>query len=207
MRSLADNIYNFHWIVRGEAARSSQAYAGFLAPFLRRHRIRSVINLRGQNPQFAWWRYEKEICTRLNVEHINVRVNSRTLPARELLIDLLSAFDTSKRPILIKCSGGQDRTSFAAALYIIHRNGWSAYAQAIDQFRGWPYLHWPKRNQRWAKLFLAYAKNQAEAQSLHHWLQHAYTPEHFMAWLDNEGASDSFRNLPGQPPRIRGSGC
>src|SRR5208337_3323327 len=122
MRSLGDVLYNFHWIVPEEAARSAQAYAGFLAPFLRGHQIRSVINLRGQNPHFAWWRYEKKVCSRLNVEHFDFCVNSRTLPARRLLIDLLDAFDASKKPFLIKCSGGQDRTSFAAAFFIIHRN-------------------------------------------------------------------------------------
>lgn len=203
MRSVADILYNFHWIVPGEAARSAQAYAGFLAPFLRRHRIRAVLNLRGQNPGFSWWRYEKRVCGRLNVEHFDISVNSRTLPARQTLLDLLDAFDASNRPFLIKCSGGQDRTSFAAALYIVHRHGWDAYAQALNQFAGWPYLHWPKRMQRWAKLFLVFAKGRAQGQSLRRWVQDEYTPESFMTWLDSVGAPNSFRNLPGEQPRIR----
>ena len=37
----------------------------------------------------------------------------------------LAAFDQAPRPFMLKCSGGQDRTSFAAALYLIHRGGWS----------------------------------------------------------------------------------
>lgn len=202
MRSPADVLYNFHWVMPGEAARSAQAYAGFLAPFLRGRGIQSVINLRGSNPDFWWWRYESEVCERLGVSRFDVSVNSRTLPARQTLLDLLDAFDKSKRPLLIKCSGGQDRTSFAAAIYIVDRLGWSAEAQAQGQFAGWPYLHWPKRLQRWARHFLPYAREESQGRPLRQWIADSYTPEGFMAWLDARGLEDSFRNLPGQLARI-----
>jgi hypothetical protein len=205
MRSVADVLYNFHWVLRGEAARSAQAYAGFLGPFLRGRGIRTVINLRGPNPEFAWWRYENETCGRLGIARFDVRVNSRTLPARQTLLDLLDIFDKAERPFLIKCSGGQDRTSFAAALYIVDRHGWSAEAQAQEQFAAWPYLHWPKRNQRWARQFLLYARGEAQGRPLRQWIADSYTPEGFMAWLDARGLQDSFRNLPGQHARILGS--
>ena len=45
MRGFGDILYNFHWIVPGEAA-ALQNYAGFLGPFLRGFGIRSLINLR-----------------------------------------------------------------------------------------------------------------------------------------------------------------
>jgi hypothetical protein len=118
------------------------------------------------------------------------------------LLDLLDAFDKSKRPLLIKCSGGQDRTSFAASIYIVDRFGWSAEAQAQEQFAGWPYLHLPKRHQRWARLFLPYARSGAQGRPLRQWIADDYTPEGFMAWLDARGLADSFRNLPGQHARI-----
>jgi hypothetical protein len=157
--------------------------------------------LRGHNPGTSWWRYEKTVCDQLGIEHYDLRVNSRALPSRELLIGLLDAFDASKKPFLIKCSGGQDRTSLASALYIIHLNGWNSMAHALDQFASWPYLHWPRRQQQWLKLFLPYAKEQAQGQSLHQWIVSRYAPEEYMAWLDAKGMHDSFRNLPGEPPR------
>jgi len=202
MRSLAEVLYNFHWVVPGEASRSAQAYAGFLGPFLRGRGIRSVINLRGPNPDFGWWRSEKKTCERLGIAHFDVRVNSRTLPARRTLLDLFGAVDKSQRPFLIKCSGGQDRTSFASSLYIVDRFGWSAAAQAQQQFAGWPYLHMPKRHQRWARLFLTYAREKAGDLPIRQWIAADYTPEDFMAWLDARGMEDSFRNLPGQHARI-----
>ena len=68
------------------------------------------------------------------------------------------SFDTAPKPFLLKCSGGQDRTSFAAALYLIHRDGWSAMDAALAQFARFPYLHFPKTQQRWLKLFPDFAR-------------------------------------------------
>ena len=201
MRSPIEVIYNFHWVTKHEVARSAQAYAGMLGPFLRRHQIRSVVNLRGHNQRFGWWRYESRVCERLHIEHHNLKFNSRTLPSRELLIAMLHAFDVSQKPALIKCSGGQDRTSFAAALYLIHRDGWNALACALQQFAKWPYLHFPKPQQKWLRMFLPYAEQQSGGQPIGRWIAEDYTPEDFMAWLDNRGHSESFRNLPGRPPR------
>jgi protein tyrosine/serine phosphatase len=166
MRSPAEVLYNFHWIVPLEAARSSQAYAGFLGPFLRVHGIRAMINFRGPNPTWRWWRYEKRVCARLGIEHHDVMLSSKNLLTRGMLVTMLNAFDHAARPFLMKCSGGQDRTSFAAALYLLHVRGWDAFAEAIRQLSSWPYLHWPRQNQRWLKLFLFFARDDAGSKSI-----------------------------------------
>jgi protein tyrosine/serine phosphatase len=205
MRSLADILYNFHWIAPGEAARSAQAYAGFLGPFLEGRDIKSVVNLRGPNAKFGWWRYEKRICERLGVAHFDVMLNSRRLPTKQMLLNLLAAFDTAPAPLLLKCSGGQDRSSFAAALYIVHRKGWDAFDEALAQFAAWPYLHRPKRQQRWLKPFLTFARDTAKGAPLSIWLRDDYTPETLKAWLEARGLSDSFRGLydkPGTAPGV-----
>jgi protein tyrosine/serine phosphatase len=193
MRSLGDVFYNFHWIEPGELARSAQAYLGFLGPFLKRHRIRSVINLRGANPHFWWWRYEKSVCKRLGIAHVDIPLNSRNLPSRQMLLNILEAVDTAERPTMIKCSGGQDRTSFAVALYIVHRHGWDHTATAVEQFSTWPYLHLPKQQQRWLKLFLQYAREHSGGKSLSEWVRQDYAPEGLREWLISIGMPDAFR--------------
>jgi hypothetical protein len=50
------------------------------------------------------------------------------------------------------------RTSFAAALYLLHTRGWQARSEAEAQFAPWPYLHLPKRHQRWLKVFLEFVE-------------------------------------------------
>jgi hypothetical protein len=199
MRGPGDVLYNFHWIVPGEAARSAQAYAGWLAPFLTRHGIKSLINLRGPNPTFGWWRYEKKVCETLNVEHIDVMLDSRHLPWRSMLANLFDAFDRAPRPFLIKCSGGQDRTSFAAALYLIHRDGWSALDAAEAQFARFPYLHFPKTHQRWLRPFLSFANTESAGRPLADWVRESYDPVRLKTWLETNGYVGSFKGVFEKP--------
>lgn len=205
MRPPADILYNFHWVVPGRAARAAQAYAGFLGAFLRKHGVASVVNLRGPNPHWRWWRYEKRVCARLGVAHADVMLSSRRLPTKQMLINLIAAFDAASQPMLLKCSGGQDRTSFAAALYLLHTKGWGAYDEALSQFARWPYLHLPKPHQRWLKQFVEFARDQAAGRSLGVWIAESYTPEALKAWLETRGMGDAFRGLydkPGTAPGI-----
>ena len=58
MRSAGDILYNFHWVVPGDAARAAQAWAGGLKSFLRKRGIRAIINLRGRNDDLSWWKNE-----------------------------------------------------------------------------------------------------------------------------------------------------
>jgi protein tyrosine/serine phosphatase len=196
---ILDLPYNFHWVEPREAARSAQAYAGFLRPFLQAHGIRGVINLRGSNPGHLWWRYETRICARAGIVHCDVKLNSRQLPAQATLVSLIDAFDAMPRPFLLKCSGGQDRTSLAAALYLLHRNGWQELAKAEMQFARWPYLHLPHKNQRWLRLFPQFANEQACRTSLRDWLATTYSARSFRDWLERGGEGASFRGLYGVP--------
>jgi hypothetical protein len=195
MCAALDLLYNFHWVVRDETARSSQAYLGFLRALLRKHGITGVINLRGAKPGWRWWNYETRVCAELGVAHRDVRFNSRRLPSRAILLDMLDAFDAAPRPLLVKCSGGQDRTSFASALYILHKRGWSARDEAEAQFARWPYLHFPRRQQRWLRAFLPFAKERSGGRSLREWIAQDYAPEQLKTWLESRGLGDAFRGI------------
>jgi len=199
MRAPLDILYNFYWVVPGEIARSSQAYIGFLRKFLAAHRIKGVVNLRGSKPGWRWWNYETRVCAELGVTHRDVRFNSRRLPSRALLLDMLDAFEAAPRPFLVKCSGGQDRTSFASALYLLHAQGWSAREGAAAQFAPWPYLHFPKRQQRWLRRFLIFAEEGSGGGRLRDWIARTYTPEDFRAWLESRGLGDAFSGIHATP--------
>jgi hypothetical protein len=102
---------------------------------------------------------------------------------------------------MLKCSGGQDRTSFAAALYLIHRDGWQSMATAQAQFARFPYLHFPKTHQRWLRPFLDFAQEDARGQALAAWIAQGYTPERLQAWLDAHGLADSYAAIFTAPTR------
>jgi hypothetical protein len=205
MRSPAEILYNFHWVMPGEAARGARAYAGFLGPFLGARGVRAVINLRGPNEKYLWWRREKRVCAGRGIAHFDCMLNSRRLPTRQMLVNFLAAFDRAKTPLLLKCSGGQDRSSFASALLIIHRKGWGALDEANAQFAAWPYLHRPKKHQRWLKHFLEFARAESHARPLAQWIAEDYTPQMLKTWLDTRGLRDSYRghyDKPGTAPGI-----
>jgi hypothetical protein len=194
---ILDLPYNFHWIEQDRAARASQAYAGFLRAFLQSHGIRAIVNLRGRNPHHAWWRYETRTCNAAGIAHRDVKLNSRQLPSRAMLLDLIDALDAVPRPFLLKCSGGQDRTSFAAAIYLLHSGGWKSLAAAQQQFARWPYLHLPRRQQRWLQLFPAFACEGSRGEPLRYWIANEYDARAFGAWLAARGDAQSFRGLYG----------
>ena len=178
-----------------------QAWAGGLRTFLKRRGIRAIINLRGRNDDLSWWKKETAIAKTIGVAHFDAMLDSRKLPTRAMLERLIETFDSAPRPFMLKCSGGQDRTSFAAALYLIHRDGWQAMATAQAQFARFPYLHFPKTQQRWLKPFLEFAQENAGGRPLAAWISDSYTPEKLQAWLDAHGLAGSYGAIFTAPTR------
>lgn len=194
MPAILDRLYHLHWVTP-DLARSAQPYLGFYGAFLRPHGFKSLINLRGENAGANWWQTEKRTAQKLGIAHFDVKLSSRNLLSRGSLMALLDAFAAAETPLLVKCSGGQDRTSLAAAMYILMRGGQGALPAAEQQFALWPYLHRPKRYQRWLRHFPAYAIAEAGDLPLRRWAETRYVPEEFATWLENRGLARSFGSL------------
>lgn len=195
MRPIGDILYNFHWVVQGECARMAQAWAGGVGPFLEKRGVAALINLRGRNDDLSWWKNETKATDMRGIAHLDAMLDSRKLPTRAMLVRLIEAFDSAPRPFVLKCSGGQDRTSFAAALYLIHRGGWGATEEARAQYARYPYLHFPKKHQRWLKPFLDFAAEDARGLPLAAWINERYTPERLKAWLETHGMADTHGGI------------
>ena len=194
MSLLLDRLYHLHWVTP-EVARSAQPYFGFYRAFLAAHGFRSVVNLRGENANYRWWRTEKSVTAKLGIAHFDVRLSSRNLPSRASLAALVDAFERAEAPMLLKCSGGQDRSALAGALYILGKKGAAALAEAEAQFRFWPYLHRPKRHQQWLREFPSFAVERSGGEDIAHWLREDYRTQEFAAWLKSRGLGSSFRTL------------
>src|SRR5581483_12345017 len=98
MRPLGDILYNFHWVVPGEAARAAQAWAGRLAPFLKKRGIRAIINLRGRNDDLSWWQNETKAAAKAGALHFDAMLDSRRLPTRAMLVTVMDAFEAAPKP-------------------------------------------------------------------------------------------------------------
>ena len=201
MRSLGDILYNFHWVISGEAARMAEPWAGGMRRFLARRGIRGIINLRGRNDDLSWWRKETAAAEALGAAHFDAMLDSRKLPTREMLARLIEALAAAPHPFVVKCSGGQDRTSLAMALYLLHCGGWQAFEEAQAQFSRFPYLHFPKRHQRWLAHFLDFAAEDARGAPIAEWIAQCYAPEKLKAWLDARSMGDFYAAIFTVPTR------
>jgi protein tyrosine/serine phosphatase len=193
-----DLLYNFHWVAPG-VARSAQPYLGLYGPYLKAHGIRSIVNLRGENTKHQWWHKERALAARLGILHFDVRLNTRKLPSADRTALLFDTFARAEKPVLLKCSGGQDRTSLAAALYLLNEG--ASVATAQEQFAPWPYLHRPQVRQLWMYAFPVYAMREARGAKLAEWAP-GYRPGHFAEWLRAHHMGGSFESIQ-RPMRTR----
>src|SRR5258706_12519269 len=92
VRTVTDLLYNFHWVVPGEAARAMQEWAGGLRPFLQRPGIRAIINLRGRNQDLSWWQKETATAKEAGIAHFYAMLDSRKLPTQAMLACPVAAF-------------------------------------------------------------------------------------------------------------------
>jgi protein tyrosine/serine phosphatase len=189
---LLSRLYNWHWVDR-DLARSAQVYGRHVPRLLEHHGIRAVINLRGDNRTSGWYRNEREACEARGAAYLDVRLSSKRPPDRDTVLALLDALDAAPKPALIKCSGGAERTGFAAALHLLHKGGADALPEARRQMAFIPYFHWPKPHQRWIRVFFDYYAADQTGQPFRDWVATRYSPEAFKAFLTQRGQGDFWR--------------
>ncbi len=110
-------IGNFHPITPGEAYRSAQLDSDKLEHYIKKFGIKSVLNLRGRNADETWYIDEIETCSRFAVEHYDVGMSAYHELDQTQVRKLLEVFRSARRPILIHCQGGADRSGLVAAMW------------------------------------------------------------------------------------------
>lgn len=150
--------------------------------------IKSVLNLRGPsgNPPYL---FEVEACARLGLDLYHIpEFSSRAAPSRETLQAMLAAMRDAPRPLVMHCKSGADRTSLAAAIYLVAIEGRSL-AEARRQFSV-RFIHF-----KWTKtgimdhILEAYAAAQAaRGISFSDWLDTEYDSAALQAEFDAQRA-------------------
>jgi hypothetical protein len=110
-------------VVPGEVYRAAQLNEDDLRSEIRMLHLKSVLNLRGENPQEKWYIRERAICREMGVVHADVRLSARHLPSADELTQLIGYYHSLPQPLLIHCNAGSDRTGFAGAIYLIECKG------------------------------------------------------------------------------------
>lgn len=109
---------NFHPVIEGQLYRSAQPTSDDLASYVRKHGIKTVINLRGTHPGTAWYDDEVTTTEALGITHLDFGMSSSKIISPEKAERLVALMASAPKPILIHCYSGADRSGFAAALYV-----------------------------------------------------------------------------------------
>ena len=107
---------NFHVVVRDQVYRSAQLSPAKTKVLIRLKNIKTIINLRGSNPNKNWYNQEIHMAAALHINHYDLALSSTALPTPEQLRELAHLIQDAPKPILIHCLSGADRTGLASAM-------------------------------------------------------------------------------------------
>lgn len=121
---------NFGVVVPGRLYRSNHPTPSRLARMVRRHGIRTLINLRGPcgNGSDA---LSRDRAARLGIVFVDASLSSGRAPQPGQVMAVVAALRHAPEPILVHCKSGADRAGFAAALFLLLQG--AGTAQALRQ--------------------------------------------------------------------------
>jgi protein tyrosine phosphatase (PTP) superfamily phosphohydrolase (DUF442 family) len=123
---------NFHTVIPNEVYRSAQLSPEALEHRIRELSLRSVINLRTNEKTRSWFNSEQEVAKAHGVDLHLIRL-SVFMPPRGTLQQLVHLLDTARRPLLLHCERGVERSGIASAVAVLLSGG--NIAEARKQFR------------------------------------------------------------------------
>lgn len=166
--------HNFGVLEPGRVYRSGQLPAAALSATVRDRKIKTVLNLRGSNPDQAWYRAERRAASTGGATLVDVAMSSCQWMSREQLRAVVRVLDTSEYPLLIHCQQGAERTGWVSAVatllqpgttlddaerqfslgYLFVRIGdGKVMAEHLDRYEAWladhGWGHSPERFRRW----------------------------------------------------------
>jgi protein tyrosine/serine phosphatase len=102
--------------VNDDVYRSGQLNKYNLEYYIKTHNIKTILNLRGKSTK-QYYTNEMNISNKYNIVHIDYQISNRNFLDFNKTSHIINIMKNAKKPLLIHCAGGADRTSLAAALY------------------------------------------------------------------------------------------
>ena len=113
--------------------RSRQLSPTALREYIKTYGIKTVINLRGENQDQAWWQEEKQVLDETGVTLIDIPMSHTNTSTLENFTQLIDTFKNAQYPILFHCKSGADRTGEAAGAWLILNMLAASNEELIDQ--------------------------------------------------------------------------
>jgi protein tyrosine phosphatase (PTP) superfamily phosphohydrolase (DUF442 family) len=156
---------NFHTVSTGILYRSAQMSQGEFEAAIRRHGIKSILNLRGAHPGEPWYDGEIRASREAGIAHYDYPLSARRVVGEDKIAVLLEILRAAPKPLLIHCKSGADRAGLVAALFRFAIGGASP-AQA-DRQLSLVYGHFPYLTSRTVAMdesYWAFVRHSADAQ-------------------------------------------
>jgi protein tyrosine/serine phosphatase len=122
-----DGLKHYGVVADGALYRCGQPRPAELEELIQRLSLRTVVSLRGlrdEDDPDAWEQMERDLCHSRKVEFVTIRCNHKNPPTREQVDRFLSLCrDPARRPALVHCRLGQQRTLLFCGLYRVHIDG------------------------------------------------------------------------------------
>ncbi len=168
---------NFAEVVPGKWYRSNHPTPGRIARLVRRHGIRTILNLRGER-YCGSEALSRAAAERLGLDHLYMAFESRGAPHRERILRFHGIWQTVTTPVLMHCKSGADRAGLASGLVVMFEGGTAA--EALAQL-SWRFGHFRRAASGILDAF--FLRYQAEAEGR--------VP--FLEWVAHEYDEDALR--------------
>ncbi len=106
---------NFYQVNDG-VYRSGQLNKYNLEYYVQKYNIKTIINLRGKSKRDVY-KDEISIASKYNIKHIDYKLSNKVYLDFNKTSEIIQLLKDAKKPYLIHCAGGADRTSLVSALY------------------------------------------------------------------------------------------
>ena len=177
---------NFGAVLPGLVYRSAQPSPKSLAATIKSKGIKTILNLRGANPEQAWYSGEAQATLSAGATQVDFPMSSDQWLSREQARALLDVLDSCEYPLMIHCEWGAERTGLVAAIRALLRDG-STLADGRREFSAY-YMFLPIKDGRVMRghldLYERWLADRGEA----------HAPDRLRIWLTRE-----YR--PGSPSR------
>ena len=163
---------NFHTVEEGRFYRSGQPGQTQLENWIERHKLKTVVRLRGGKPGDTEYEWTRKAAENKGIRFVHHRLSARRYPKKAELLGLWKIFAEGEYPMLVHCQSGADRAGLASAVYMLWRT--NNVDKAAGQLGFWPYFHtgwfgaW-----KLDKVFVMYRPYQNQM-SFPEWVQNVY---------------------------------
>jgi protein tyrosine/serine phosphatase len=111
------NILGNHYTVATDVYRSGQLNKYNLEYYIKKDKLKTIINLRGKFDGDDY-RNEVKLSKKYNIKLIDYSMWNSEFLDFDKISEIVEILKNAKKPLLIHCYGGADRTSLVSALYL-----------------------------------------------------------------------------------------